>query len=124
MGLWKDPSYLPIDAYRNYDADYANWDNEAAKVRRRTSARPCGWRHGEDRAERACMLDSRVGQHGWLIMIFIGARFCNLLGDAMRLHLQPKKIYIKHACPFCPILAMPPATWWWTHARICSELER
>ena len=58
MGLWKDPSYLPTNIASNSDADYANWDNEAAKVRRRTSARPCGWRHGEDRAERACMVDS------------------------------------------------------------------
>ena len=63
MGLWKDPMYYPWDPHMNTDTDYANWDNEAAKVRRRTPARLCGWGHGEDRAERACMPDSRAWTH-------------------------------------------------------------
>ena len=37
-GLWKDAAYYPIDEMNTME-DYANWDDEAAKVMSRRRAR-------------------------------------------------------------------------------------
>ena len=55
-------------------------------------------------------------------MIFNGTLFCNLLEDAMRLHLQPR-VNLEKLCSACASPVVPPPPEYWLRvSSLCSRL--